>query len=1748
MSKKKGSSTTIEPPLAPPPTLPSTPPTTTVGQPSQPPTPSVEPAEVKEAVQKALDLLRDGEHEKALNLINESISRHPRSARLHFFKGILHLSIATVYDDVTKAKHLEDGIRSAQIVAEIWPNSDHCVILLDDLHKELAVFNKKSESKIESPTDYEIKDLCGEDLSQDSRFDDDMKWLEDVKSPKNLEFVAKKEGSEVMAEDRRTKQSKAIMKKLKDNNENISKYKQYWNITLSDEQKKGFRKVNVEELVNHIMSLNDQLAINLLLEAIDFAKQHKSWAFWECYDCVMKFGDYKSFIRHFWQVHWLDSRSMWKLDEELLIESIDMIVKGVWKPFDTKEAIKLIANPVKSEKGFDKSKSSPVVQVPGTISKRDDKESTKTTMEAPKWAFCDDIERTEILRRIHKILFLLRKTKCLSPSIVGWALEYAKDQFENIIPLSQFKDLGLKRLQVICFLGASQLTEMITFLEDVSHTCGLSENVEMDNSMLDKLSVDDHVFDIKERVLFSRDFTCLHVDERELHGKLNATNCFDEVLAGDGSAVSLSAVDVVSVCDDIVSWLFMESNCGEGLDSWKSLIESRRSQAVKSQNVFLEKLSVIPQTSAKNDEIQSKLRAIQKLENMLLEEIEKEKSPEHESQHYMDLLKKRQTELQVIEDTSKRSELDAISEILEKAQVQSADQSGFEGCSAQDELRMQEGAKHRDNCIKIALKQLKMKLLKQLSCHDVIILRRSIAFRKYVKELTNETVCDYRSIVVPMLKSFLQSHLKDLYEDAERKSKAAEEALLAAMAIEADKDSADVKQNQDKKKKKKMNKKKNKMNKNPETSEESEATDASEHIELHQKDEEQNDNPDCKNDELKQLTVADESRRLDGYLEILRRFENEVSQCQWILKTKNKNDNPDQPSQRLTPSIERVDPEVNKAIQQAIVLLKNGEHQKAMNLINEYISFHPRSGQLRYAKGRMHLSLATTDDDAKAKHLEDGIRSAQLATELLPNSTQCARLLVDLHKELEVFNKESESDRGLATESPTDYGMKDLFGEDLFKESIFDDMKWLADIESPKNLEFDVKKEDIEVMATERRKKQSKAIMKKLKDNNNDISMYKQFWNITLSDEKKRGFRKVNIEELENHFRSIRHQLAVDLLLEAIDFAKQHKSWTFWECYDCVMKFGDYKSFSKHYWLVHWLGSRSTLKIDEELWIESIDMIGKGVWKPFDTNEAIKLIVNPMKSEKGFDECKSSSIEEFPGNISRSDDKESSKTTMDASKWAFCDDIERTEILMRIHRILFLLRKTKCLSPAVVRWALEYAKDQFESIIPLSQFKDLGLKRLQVICFLGASQLTEILTFLEDVSHTCGISENIEMDNSMLNKLCFDHQVFDIKERVLFSRDFTCLLVDERVLRGKLNATNYFDAVAGDGFAVSLSAVECEADVPVCDDIVSWLYMGSSCQEGLESWESLRESRRSQAVKSQTACLEKLSVLPQTSATNDEISSKLRAIQKLENMFLEEIIKEKSQEHELQLYMELLKKRQTELQEIEDTYKRSELDTISEILEKAQEVQSEDESRMQEGAKQRDNCIKIALNQLKMQLLKRVSCHDVINTRKVLAFRQYVQEITNKTVCDYRSIVVPMLKLFLQSHLKDLYKDAKENSKAAEEELLVDMALEADKDSADVTPNQDKKKKKKKNKKKKNKNPETSKESEATDACEHIELHQKDEEQNDNPDCKNDDSLDEPKQSAVADEARRLDGYLEILRQFEHEVSQCRRILKTKKM
>ncbi|KAI9154108.1 hypothetical protein LWI28_020976 [Acer negundo] len=837
-----------------------------------------------------------------------------------------------------------------------------------------------------------------------------------------------------------------------------------------------------------------------------------------------------------------------------------------------------------------------------------------------------------------------------------------------------------------------------------------------------------------------------------------------------------------------------------------------------------------------------------------------------------------------------------------------------------------------------------------------------------------------------------------------------------------------------------------------------------------------------------------------------------------------------QPSQPPSLAVEPIDPEIKQAIVRSVALVDSEGYDKALDFIKESIFCHPRSGQLHHLKGKVHIYIADNvekDCGAKLKHFEDGIRSLQLAVNHLPNSINCVSLLVDLL--FQEGNSIEECDRvielckrGLRIENPTVSGVEQFYGEDVLsiEEEKRTIMTCLNAAEIQRNIKQFVAKRKIEVVnadvdinhiveAMDWRKKKFRELMRgckalKRKTSNWDdgkIEECKEFWSGSLSDEKKRGFRKVKIEELERHYKWLEYDLAVKLLSEAIYFAKEYKTWKFWECSDCVEKFGDYESYRIHFWEKHCMDLKWKLTSDVGIGKESIDMIvDDGVWKPVDTDEVIKIIVNHAKSESSS----------------------TSKTSVDNHPTeAFRNEIERAGILVRIRGMFDMLLKKKCLASSHVRWAIEYTKDTFESIIPLSHLRNHGQESLQMLCFLGTSQMTEVLTFLEDVARNCGLSENAEMDDKLISG---DH----INKKVVFSSEFSCLL---------------YNAVAVDGSASAV--VECEDDVLCgCDDIVSWLLMGSNCvKEALESWASLRDFQRGQAEKFLRMFDEKLLHLPTLCDTRIKISRKLTAVQAVDGMILEETKKrEEIPEHEPKLYVDILKKRREELQETADISIRTELDVISNVLKGAHVVLSrdqsasdqccvEDELGQQECMKLEDTRIKITLRRLKMQLLKDLSILDAIVLR-------YERELANISVHDYRSIIVPLLKAFLKPRLNDLfYKDAKEKSEAAAKELLAGEAREAE--TKKNNKGFDNMKQKQDKKKKKNKHFRKTKEPKATDdSSKHFELAQKDAEHNDNQNSKNGDSLDEPKQLTISDEERMLEKNLEYQRRIENEAKQ----------
>ncbi|KAK1562101.1 hypothetical protein Q3G72_006300 [Acer saccharum] len=622
------------------------------------------------------------------------------------------------------------------------------------------------------------------------------------------------------------------------------------------------------------------------------------------------------------------------------------------------------------------------------------------------------------------------------------------------------------------------------------------------------------------------------------------------------------------------------------------------------------------------------------------------------------------------------------------------------------------------------------------------------------------------------------------------------------------------------------------------------------------------------------------------------------------------------------------------------LLFRFKRHHEALGFIQDSISCYPNWGHLRLVEACIHKHMVdhvAKDCVEKIKHLSRGAVSARSAAKLLPESLHCAAVHAGLLRQLAEFNDEwdkvnEECLRGLKIENSNDPGIDRFYGKFVMglrsKESrIADERKRiikillsskqppLDDSEKPfeekesSRVEEDVKemeKREKKVEETFTVRKESDTSMKKFKGEFRKIHKCESVWS-ALSDEKKRGFREVNIEKLEWHLESLKYHLT-------------------------------------------------------------------------------------------------------------------SKTS--PQKFLLCDDdTERAGILDSICDIYQLLLKNKCLARTHIDWPIRYAISEFESIIPVSQFRHHNMETLKVICLLGASQLKNVLKFLKSLVHISGLCGNSEMSSYK------EYQEFNIKERIDFSRDFSSLLLDERLFRGELNVTNYFDAIADDGSALNFAVDECKDDrvLPYSNDILSWLYVGLKTNEDLYQWKAVREFEREAPETVFRIFVEECSHLAKVCERISEISSKVGAVEAVYTKCLEEIKKRKKNPD----LFDLLCKQKIVLQgDHDDIASRIESEIISDLLKDASAAEllvsmSSSGLRTQERVRKLDDYIRKALKTLKLELLKDLAFLDAIVLRSLGDIHWYELVLEKTSFYDYRSIIVPLLKSRLKRKLQYLiYKDA----------------------------------------------------------------------------------------------------------------------------
>ncbi|XP_023644194.1 uncharacterized protein LOC17894782 isoform X2 [Capsella rubella] len=347
---------------------------------------------------------------------------------------------------------------------------------------------------------------------------------------------------------------------------------------------------------------------------------------------------------------------------------------------------------------------------------------------------------------------------------------------------------------------------------------------------------------------------------------------------------------------------------------------------------------------------------------------------------------------------------------------------------------------------------------------------------------------------------------------------------------------------------------------------------------------------------------------------------------------------------------------------------------------------------------------------------------------------------------------------------------------------------------------------------SETKLKESKKIRIKMRSDSHTVAMkrLRPYWE-GMNAESKRNFLKVSTAELRSYVERLYGREGVDALEEVFDSTRLNRKWKFWMCGACSQKFFYPKKFKNHLEQVH-ATKYKPLKEDlvqrvDEVWT---GMISVGDWEPLDIVAAAEMIKNRPEVVKEF---------VYVGGWSKD--------------WPLAADEKRRKLLKAIQLLLVSFLEHKILSCRIRDWMMQFPMKhlaQFE----VSELTFATLCRLvetpQCICFLECRQLSQILDLLKSIK--CERDDGTELISKVTDSLWSRTRV---KEKIDIDHEFSFMLLDKRLLRGKIAS---FD----DEGSIDV----CDHNVyyakthPQGDDIMTWLLDYSFIDKSFEFPRSIR--------------------------------------------------------------------------------------------------------------------------------------------------------------------------------------------------------------------------------------------------------------------------------------------------------------------
>ncbi|KAL2465300.1 Ubiquitin carboxyl-terminal hydrolase-related protein [Abeliophyllum distichum] len=766
---------------------------------------------LEDEYKRALTALRRGNYTKALKLMKKLCSKHENFGFIHYVMGVIFVKVASDFNDPNaKQRHLKNAIESAKKSVTLSPNSiefsHYYANLLFDTANVATDYVKvlqecKRALEIKKPTD-PAKESVQESYEKISSAEARVAHVQNqlrtlmensfhesvlirknrakeekfVSIAKESRLVPGRRPNEIKTPEERRKEievrvtaarllqhkpespqssnidshkgldsgsgmGKRVGERTKSGNvrrkkssvEIRDRVRSYWN-SMDLDWKKEFLRVRIADL-------KEGLVNEVLDEALSFGKENKVWKFWWCYCCNEKFVVADTHRQHVIQKHMgtLEPEYQSIMPHRVEDEWAEMLLNCPWKPLDLNAAIRMLEDDSKcsnQESNFDESnpRNDEDDSSPGKEKLGDENQGRKKSFLYKSWPSTNDSKCACLLERIHAKFQLLIQHNCLASSHLSKVKLNVVQVLKRLPECSQLLNSDVDQTpQCICFLGSLDLEKILIYLQEIERELFLSEKK---NFVGDSIS-GAQIVDTMEKISFTPDDLVLELDERFLSCKLNSS------LSDDAGRLS-----------------------GEVLLSWTCAREEKVQQGIEIVQLHEKEFYDLQRLCARKNKNLNYEKALHAIDSLCWEESSKRDNVvNYVPQSYGSVLRKRQEELI---GSDNRLELAALENVLKDAE------SGED-----DDLNSMDSIIH-------GMWRQRNNLSFELSRVDARILQVVNWMQQLEVKLDSASVYDFRSILVPLMKSYLQAHLEDLAEkDAIKKSDAAREAFLAELAFDS---------------------------------------------------------------------------------------------------------------------------------------------------------------------------------------------------------------------------------------------------------------------------------------------------------------------------------------------------------------------------------------------------------------------------------------------------------------------------------------------------------------------------------------------------------------------------------------------------------------------------------------------------------------------------------------------------------------------------------------------------------------------------------------------------------------------------------------------------------------------------------------------------------------------------------------------------------------------------------------------------